>query len=226
MPSKSLDVVPQLDSLVVHELYASVQGESSFAGLPCVFIRLTGCNLRCAWCDTPHAFTGGRRRLRADVVAEAVAFGLPLVELTGGEPLLQSASLPLMRDLCDAGCTVLLETSGERDVGEVDARVHKIVDFKAPGSGESSRNRWANVAHLTRRDEVKFVLADREDYEWAKKMLSLYDIQAQVSSVLFSGVHGVLDMRDLSQWLVEDRLSVRLQLQLHKHIWDPSTTGV
>src|ERR1700729_883120 len=149
------------DSLVIHEIYASIQGESSFAGLPCTFVRTTGCNLRCVWCDTPQAFYGGTRIAMSDVLAKALGFGTPLVELTGGEPLLQPATLPLMRALCDAGRTVLIETSGEADVSGVDPRVHKIMDLKAPGSGESHRNRWSNLDHLTARDEIKFVLSDR-----------------------------------------------------------------
>src|SRR3954466_4564432 len=147
------------DVLLIHEIYPSIQGESSFAGVPCTFVRTTGCNLRCTWCDTPQAFYGGTRMSRADVLAKALARGTELVELTGGEPLLQPGVIPLMRELCDAGRTVLIETSGEADVSQVDPRVHKIIDLKAPGSGESHRNRWSNLEHLTARDEVKFVLA-------------------------------------------------------------------
>src|SRR5215831_10830219 len=156
------------DTLVVHEIYASIQGESTFAGMPCTFVRLTGCNLRCVWCDTPQAFYGGTRMKRSDVLAKALAFDTDLVELTGGEPLLQPAVFPLMTELCDAGRTVLVETSGEADVSRVDARVHKIMDLKAPGSGESARNRWTNLEHVTARDELKFVLSDRADYEWMR----------------------------------------------------------
>src|ERR1700710_2124907 len=147
------------DVLVIHEIYASIQGESTFAGLPCTFVRTTGCNLRCSWCDTTQAFYGGTRMSRAEVLAEALATGTDLVELTGGEPLLQPAVFPLMTELCDAGRTVLVETSGEADVSRVDPRVHKIMDLKAPGSGESHRNRWQNLEHLTKKDEIKFVLS-------------------------------------------------------------------
>src|SRR5215813_11037154 len=156
------------DTLVVHEIYASIQGESTFAGLPCTFVRTTGCNLRCAWCDTPQAFYGGTRMRREEVLAKALATGTRLVELTGGEPLLQPGVVPLLRELCDAGRTVLIETSGEADVSRVDPRVHKIMDLKAPGSGEGHRNRWSNLDHLTARDEIKFVLAGRADYDWMK----------------------------------------------------------
>src|SRR5579859_470777 len=164
------------DTLVIHEIYASIQGESTFAGLPCTFVRTTGCNLRCTWCDTPQAFHGGARVGRGDVLARALSFGTPLVELTGGEPLLQPGSFPLLAELCDAGRTVLLETSGEADVAGVDPRVHKIMDLKAPGSGESHRNRWSNLAHVGTNDEIKFVLASREDYEWMRRIIAEYKL--------------------------------------------------
>jgi 7-carboxy-7-deazaguanine synthase len=214
------------DTLVVHEIYASVQGESSFAGLPCTFVRLTGCNLRCRWCDTPHAFHGGERMARQAVVERALSFGTPLVELTGGEPLLQGGALPLLRELCEAGRTVLLETSGERDIGGVDPRVHRIVDFKAPGSGESHRNRMENIALLTPRDEVKLVLADRADYEWARELIRSERLHERAGTVLLSCVHGELEARDLVAWMLQDALPARFQLQMHKHIWDPDATGV
>lgn len=214
------------DTLVVHEVYASIQGESSFAGLPCTFVRLTGCNLRCAWCDTEHAFHGGARLPRGEVLASALAPGTPLVELTGGEPLLQPGALPLLRELCDAGRTVLLETSGERDVSGVDPRVHRIVDLKAPGSGESHRNRWENLAHLGPRDEIKLVLADRADYEWARDVIRRERLDARVGHVLLSCVHGALAPRDLVAWMLEDRLPARFQLQMHKVVWDPDARGV
>src|SRR5512135_1325516 len=159
------------DSLVIHEIYASIQGESTFAGLPCTFVRTTGCNLRCSWCDTTHAFYGGTRMARKDVLAKALSLDTPLVELTGGEPLLQPGTIPLMQELCDAGKTVLVETSGEADVSRVDPRVHKIMDLKAPGSGESHRNRWSNLEHVRATDEIKFVLASREDYEWMRSVI-------------------------------------------------------
>src|SRR5579859_4988516 len=176
------------DTLVIHEIYASIQGESTFAGLPCTFVRTTGCNLRCVWCDTPQAFHGGTRMARGDVLARALSFATPLVELTGGEPLLQPGVLPLMTELCDAGRTVLVETSGEADVSTVDARVHKIMDLKCPGSGEAHRNRWSNLSHITARDEIKFVLADRADYEWMRSALAEHDLPARTPNLLASTV--------------------------------------
>ena len=214
------------DTLVVHEIYASVQGESTHAGLPCTFVRLTGCNLRCVWCDTPQAFHGGTRMSRSDVLARALALGTPLVELTGGEPLLQPAVFPLMRELCDAGRTVLLETSGEADVSRVDPRVHKIMDLKCPGSGESHRNRWSNLDHLTERDEIKFVLASRDDYEWTREVVRERQLRERTPNLLVSTVFGVLPTRDVVKWVLEDRLPVRVQLQMHKYVWSPDATGV
>jgi 7-carboxy-7-deazaguanine synthase len=214
------------DTLVVHEIYASVQGESTFAGLPCTFVRLTGCNLRCVWCDTPQAFYGGTRMRREDVLARALATGTPLVELTGGEPLLQPGCIPLLAELCDAGRTVLLETSGEADVSRVDPRVHKIMDLKAPGSGESTRNRWSNLSHLTSRDEIKFVLADRADYLWMRDVIRERSLETLGPSLLASCVWGSLDTRDLVQWVLEDALRVRVQVQLHKVIWGSDAQGV
>ncbi|WP_437680646.1 radical SAM protein [Sorangium sp. So ce131] len=214
------------DTLVVHEIYASVQGESTFAGLPCTFVRLTGCNLRCTWCDTPQAFYGGTRVRRSEVLGRALAFGTPLVELTGGEPLLQPGSLPLLAELCDAGRTVLVETSGEADVSRVDPRVHKIMDLKAPGSGESHRNRWSNLEHLTPRDEIKFVLADRADYEWMRSTIRERRLEARGATLLASCVWGRLAPRDLVRWVLEDSLRVRVQVQLHKIIWGADAQGV
>ena len=214
------------ESLVVHEIYASIQGESTFAGLPCTFVRLTGCNLRCRWCDTPQAFYEGTRMTRAEVLERALSFATPLVELTGGEPLLQPAALPLMSELCDAGKTVLVETSGERDISGVDPRVHRIVDLKAPGSGESHRNRWENIPLLGERDEVKLVLADRADYEWARDTIREHRLNERAAHVLLSPVHGKLDPKDLVRWMLEDALPARFQLQLHKHVWPPSARGV
>jgi 7-carboxy-7-deazaguanine synthase len=214
------------DTLVVHEIYASVQGESTFAGLPCAFVRLTGCNLRCTWCDTPQAFHGGQRLRRPEVLARALALGTPLVELTGGEPLLQPGAIPLLTELCDAGRTVLLETSGEADVARVDPRVHKIMDLKAPGSGESHRNRWSNLDHLTPRDEIKFVLAGREDYEWMRAVLRDRNLEALGVALLASTVWGRLAARDLVAWVLEDRLRVRVQMQMHKVIWGADAQGV
>jgi 7-carboxy-7-deazaguanine synthase len=214
------------DTLVVHEIYASVQGESTFAGLPCTFVRTTGCNLRCVWCDTPQAFHGGTRMARGDVLSRALSFGTPLVELTGGEPLLQPGVLPLMTELCDAGRTVLLETSGEADVSGVDVRVHKIMDLKCPGSGEGHRNRWDNLAHIGPRDEIKFVLAGRGDYEWMRDTIRERDLARRTPNLLASTVFGALAPRDLVRWVLDDRLPVRVQVQLHKVIWSSDATGV
>lgn len=214
------------DTLVVHEIYASIQGESTFAGVPCAFVRLTGCNLRCTWCDTPQAFKGGTRLARGEVRERALALGTPLVELTGGEPLLQPGAIPLLRELCDAGRTVLVETSGEADVSRVDPRVHKIMDLKAPGSGESHRNRWSNLGHLTARDEVKFVLRDRADYEWMRVVLGERGLPAIGCALLASPVWGILAPRDLVAWVLEDALPVRVNMQLHKVIWGKDAQGV
>jgi 7-carboxy-7-deazaguanine synthase len=214
------------DHLRVHEIYESIQGESTFAGLPCAFVRLSRCNLRCRWCDTPQAFEGGTQMSRAEVLKKALSFGTPLVELTGGEPLLQEGAIPLLRELCDAGRTVLLETSGERDISAVDPRVHRIMDLKAPASGESERNRWENIQHLTERDEVKIVLADRADYEWAKHVIEQHRLADRVHEVLLSPVWGELDPKDLVKWVLEDDLPVRVQIQMHKVIWDADAQGV
>jgi 7-carboxy-7-deazaguanine synthase len=214
------------EQIRIHEIYESIQGESTFAGLPCVFVRLSRCNLRCRWCDTPQAFEGGTPMERAEVLQRALSFGTPLVEVTGGEPLLQPGAFPLLRELCDAGRTVLLETSGERDISGVDPRVHRIVDLKAPGSGESHRNRWENIDFLTRRDEVKIVLADRIDYEWAKSILRERRLADRVNAVLLGCVWGELDPKDLVQWVLQDKLPVRIQTQIHKVIWGPETQGV
>ncbi|MGB0678404.1 MAG: radical SAM protein [Polyangiales bacterium] len=227
LSSASLTIVEvPAERLLVHEIYASIQGESSFAGLPCAFVRLSGCNLRCRWCDTPQAFTGGERMTVAAVLQAALALGTPLVELTGGEPLLQPSSLPLLRQLCDAGRTVLLETSGERCIAAVDPRVHRIVDFKAPGSGEVTRNRWQNVAHLGPRDEVKFVLTCRQDYEWARARIAEHRLHERVRHVLLSCAWDHLPADHLVAWMLEDRLPARFQLQMHKYIWSPEAQGV
>ncbi len=214
------------DTLVIHEIYASIQGESTFAGLPCAFVRTTGCNLRCAWCDTPQAFYDGTRMRREEVLAKALALGTRLVELTGGEPLLQPGVPLLLTELCDAGKTVLVETSGEADVSRVDARVHKIMDLKAPGSGESPRNRWSNLEHLTARDEIKFVLQDRRDYEWMRDTVRERHLAERTPNLLASTVFGRLAARELVAWVLQDALPVRVQLQMHKYIWPPDAKGV
>ncbi|HRI65889.1 MAG TPA: radical SAM protein [Polyangium sp.] len=214
------------ETLVVHEIYASVQGESSFVGIPCTFVRLTGCNLRCAWCDTEQAFYGGKRMRREAIREEALRFGTPLIELTGGEPLLQPGAIPLLREFCEAGRTVLVETSGEADVSRVDPRVHKIMDLKAPGSGESHRNRWSNLLFLTKRDEIKFVLADRIDYEWMRAVINERQLNALGCTLLASPVWGKLNPKDLVEWVLADGLNVRVQVQLHKVIWGATAQGV
>ncbi len=212
--------------LQVYEVYRSIQGESSFAGLPCTFVRLAGCNLRCRWCDTREAFQGGKPMTQDQVLGKIRQMGTQLVEVTGGEPLLQPAAKSLMHALCEQGSTVLLETSGERDIAGIDPRVHRILDIKTPSSGESHRNRWDNLKLLTNRDEVKLVLLDRVDYEWARDVMVRHGLLEGASPVLLSCVHGQLDPRQLVNWVLEDALRVRVQLQLHKYIWGPDTTGV
>ena len=212
--------------LTVNEVFLSIQGESTWAGLRCVFIRLTGCDLRCSYCDTAYAFTEGKRRPLNEVLAEALAYDCPLVEVTGGEPLLQPATLPLLAALCNAGRTVLLETSGAHDISKVDPRVHRIMDLKTPGSGECARNLWANIDHLTRRDEVKFVIGSREDYEWAREQVHKFNLPCRVNAVLFSPVFGKIQPEEIVNWTLADKLDVRFQLQLHKFIWHPQQRGV
>jgi len=214
------------DSLVIHEIYRSIQGETSFVGRPCTLVRLSGCNLRCRWCDTPQAFYGGQRLPRAEVLRRALDLGTQLVLVTGGEPLLQPGALPLLTELCDAGRSVLLETSGERDISAVDPRVHRIVDMKAPGSGEEARNRLENLELLGERDQLKLVLADRADYEWARALLSRTRVAERAAEVLLSPVHGELEPKDLVAWALADELPVRVQLQLHKYIWGRDAQGV
>lgn len=212
--------------LTINEIFFSLQGESTWAGLPCVFVRLTACNLRCTYCDTVYAFKEGKRRSLSDVVADALAFDCPLVEITGGEPLLQPAALPLMTALCDAGRTVLLETSGAHDISRVDPRVHRIMDLKTPGSGEEARNLWINIARLTPRDEVKFVIGSREDYEWAREKTARHDLTNRVHAVLFSPVFGRIESAQIAEWILKDKLPVRFQIQMHKAIWEPDRRGV
>ena len=212
--------------LTVFEIYPSIQGESTHAGRPCAFVRLAACDLRCSWCDTPYAFTGGRKMAVDEVLARVEALGVPLVELTGGEPLLQKAAIPLMAGLLDAGHEVLLETGGHLSVADVPGPVVRIVDVKCPGSGEADRMHWPNLDLLQRHDEVKFVLRDRADYEYARDVAVRHRLAGRVAAVLFSPVHGVLDPQALAGWILEDHLTVRLQLQLHKYIWSPDTRGV
>ena len=256
------------DTLVVNEIYLSLQGESTFAGLPCIFIRLTACDLRCSYCDTAYAFTEGAKQPLGDIQAEVhrlaapfnrvrkaeggarnarkpsqAGYGLPLVELTGGEPLLQKNSLPLMRALCDDGFTVLLETSGAHDIAPVDPRVRRIMDLKCPGSGEAARNRWGNLAQLKSTDEIKFVITTREDYEWAKARIAEHQLDS-ICPLLFSWAHPLapeqrakslkklppgqtpISRQELAEQIIADALPVRFQVQLHKVIWAPAQRGV
>jgi 7-carboxy-7-deazaguanine synthase len=217
--------------LRITEIFHSVQGESTWAGLPCTFVRLTGCPLRCVWCDTAYAFSGGERMTLDAIVAEVEAVGTPLVEVTGGEPLAHKGAFELVRRLLDGGHTVLVETSGAFDVAPLDARAHKIMDLKCPGSGESERNLWSNLDHLTPRDEVKFVVADRADYEWARDVIRDRGLDARVRrgelrALLVSPVWNAVDLEALASWLLEDRLPARFQIQLHKLIWGAERTGV
>jgi 7-carboxy-7-deazaguanine synthase len=205
-------------SLRVTEIFHSIQGESSRVGLPSVFVRLTGCPLRCVWCDTEHAFSGGEALTLADILLRVARFGCATVCVTGGEPLAQKNCLLLLAALCDAGHSVSLETSGALDIGGVDPRVARIVDLKAPGSGEEARNRWENLELLTAHDELKFVLASREDYDWAVAACRQHRL-FKLCPVLFSPVQGQLDPAQLAQWILDDRLPLRFQLQLHKVLW-------
>ncbi|HYR58810.1 MAG TPA: radical SAM protein [Chthoniobacteraceae bacterium] len=213
-------------TLKINEIYQSIQGESSWAGWRCVFVRLTACDLRCSYCDTEYAFYEGKKRLVSEVRDEVLALDCPLVEITGGEPLLQKNVLPLMRELCDAGRTVLIETSGAHDISPIDPRVHCIMDLKTPGSGECARNLWSNIAHLEKRDEVKFVIGSREDYEWSRDRVREHDLAARCGCVLFSPIFGRIEPREIVEWIIEDKLPVRFQLQMHKFIWEPARKGV
>jgi 7-carboxy-7-deazaguanine synthase len=245
------------DALVINEIYLSLQGESTFAGLPCIFIRLTACDLRCSYCDTAYAFTEGGKKSLAEVLEKVHELAkpffnsklkapnskLPLVELTGGEPLLQKNSLPLMKTLCDDGLTVLIETSGAHDISQIDPRVHRIMDLKCPSSGEVARNHIENLDHLKSTDEIKFVIGTIEDYEWARQQIAAHRL-ASVCPLLFSWVHPLapeqqnkslkkvpagqtpISRRELAEKIIADALSVRFQIQQHKIIWPPEQRGV
>jgi 7-carboxy-7-deazaguanine synthase len=212
--------------LTINEIFHSIQGESTQSGRPCVFVRLAACDLRCSWCDTPYAFIEGTKRSVDDVVDQVAAFGCDLVEITGGEPLLQRAVYPLMDRLLDSGLTVMVETGGHLSIHQVPARVIRIVDVKCPGSGESDKTHWENLNLLTAHDEVKFVIRDRVDYEFARDVVSRYALTGRCAAVLFSPVHGVLAPKDLAEWILADKLPVRLQLQAHKYIWGADVRGV
>ena len=212
--------------LTVNEIFYSVQGESTRAGCPCVFVRLTACDLRCSWCDTPYAFYEGRKQSVDEVLETVERHGCPLVEITGGEPLLQDDVYELMTRLLDRGQTVMLETGGHRPIDRVPAAVVKIVDVKCPGSGEADKNDWSNLGRLAPHDEVKFVITDRADYDFARQVILQHDLPSRCAAVLLSPVHGVLDGRQLSEWMLADHLPARLQLQVHKYIWPANTRGV
>jgi 7-carboxy-7-deazaguanine synthase len=209
----------------ITEIFFSIQGESSYAGLACVFVRLTGCPLRCLWCDTAYAFYGGTEQSLEDILSEVEQYGCRLVEITGGEPLAQAEVHRLITALADRGYTVLIETSGAMDIAPVDRRAILIMDLKCPGSGMEDRNRWSNIALLKAQDELKFVLRDRADYDWAVTTIARYNLNDR-QRILFSPVFGELDPQLLAEWILTDRLPVRFQLQLHKVIWDPAARGV
>ncbi len=229
MGEKEEEVVGPI--LRVTEIFHSIQGESTWAGLPCTFVRLTGCPLRCVWCDTGYAFQGGEKMALEEVIARVEGIGTPLVEVTGGEPLVQPGVFPLVSELLERGFTVLVETSGAVDVSPLDPRAHKIMDLKCPGSGEAEKNLWANLDHLTGLDEVKFVVKDRTDYEWTREAIRGRALDERLENgslraLLVSPVWNEIDLEELSGWILEDGLPVRLQLQLHKLIWGPDATGV
>ncbi len=214
-------------ALLVSEIFHSIQGEAGYAGWPCVFVRLSGCNLRCSYCDTTYAYAGGKKMALADVVDLALSFGCPLVEITGGEPLLQPEAPELIKRLLDLERKVLLETNGSFDISLVDPRCITIVDFKCPSSGESGSNDLGNIERLRPRDEVKCVVGTREDYEFAKNIVRMIRLGSSRSNVIhFSPVFGRLEPGELAEWMLEDRLDVHLSLQLHKYIWKPDQRGV
>jgi 7-carboxy-7-deazaguanine synthase len=212
--------------ITINEIFHSIQGESTHAGRPCVFVRLTACDLRCSWCDTPYAFhEGGKLELSA-ILDRVDAYGCDLVEVTGGEPLLQEGVYPLLDALLERGKTVLLETGGHRNTERVPPAVTTILDVKCPGSGEAAKMDWSNLDRLRPHDEVKFVIADRADYEYAREIVARYRLDERAAAIHFSPVHAALHPRTLSEWVLADRVPARVQLQLHKYIWDPSTRGV
>jgi 7-carboxy-7-deazaguanine synthase len=214
------------ERLHINEIFYSIQGESTYAGRPCVFVRLTGCNLRCKWCDTEYAFYEGQQMQIGEVAELIRGYRCDLIEVTGGEPLLQDGVYPLITAMLESGHTVMIETSGAVDVSRLDHRVIKIMDLKCPGSGECERNLWSNLDHLTLRDEIKFVIADRADYEWARDQIGARDLTNRVGALLLSPVFGKMEPSALAGWILEDRLPARLQLQMHKQIWPGVTRGV
>lgn len=214
-----------MPSLKINEIYHSVQGESSFTGLPCVFIRTSGCSLRCRWCDTDYAFYQGTERSIEEILTEVKSYGCPLVEVTGGEPLDQPETFELLKTLCNEGYTVLLETGGHRSIEAVDPRVHCIVDVKCPGSHMERRNHWVNFNYVSKKDEVKFVIAHEEDYLWARDLVRLHRLDEK-THLLFSVVDGELEPQTLVEWILRDHLPVRFQLQLHKVVWGKNAKSV
>lgn len=210
--------------LIITEIYSSIQGESSYAGLPCTFIRLTGCPLRCRWCDTSYSFEGGNTMTIDAVLSAVEGHGLPLVELTGGEPLAQKEAIELAKILSDRNYKVLIETGGSEDISKLDARVHIIMDLKCPGSGMVDRNLWSNIESLKLTDEIKFVVANRDDYVWANEMISKHKLER--FNLLFSPAFGLIQPKQLAEWMVQDKLKARLNLQQHKYIWHPRAKGV
>jgi 7-carboxy-7-deazaguanine synthase len=226
------------ETLLISEIYKSIQGESSYVGLPCVFVRLTGCDLRCSFCDSVYSFTGGTKMSLDEILKRISELDCALVEITGGEPLLQKNVLPLMQKLCDSGKTVLIETSGAHDISKIDPRVIRILDLKCPSSGECDRNKMENLHHLKSKDELKFVIGSREDFEWARDSVQKYNLSQKVSTILFSPVfktaafpgqikgHSGQDSKQLVEWILEEKLPVRMQLQIHKFIWEPTQRGV
>ena len=217
--------------LRVTEIFHSIQGESTWSGLPCAFVRLTGCPLRCVWCDTEYSFHGGERLGLEEILAKVREVGTPLVEITGGEPLVHRNAFVLVDLLLEEGFTVLVETSGAVDVSPLDPRAHKIMDLKCPGSGEMEKNLWSNLEQLTERDEVKFVVKDREDYEWTREVIRARGLdrrlgRGELRALLVSPVWGEIDLEELAAWILEDRLPVRFQMQLHKMIWGAEVRGV
>jgi 7-carboxy-7-deazaguanine synthase len=213
-------------TLTVNEIYSSIQGESTWAGERCVFVRLTFCDLRCSYCDTEYAFYEGAKKELDAIVDEVMAQDCPLVEITGGEPLLQPNVLPLMKELCDRGCTVLIETSGAHDIGKIDPRVHRIMDLKTPDSGECERNLYPNIELLNDRDEVKFVIGSEQDYQWAREKIREYGLSERCRAVLLSPVFGKVEASAIVDWMIRDKLDARFQLQMHKFIWSPTERSV
>ncbi|MEK6336333.1 MAG: radical SAM protein [Acidobacteriota bacterium] len=213
--------------LRVTEIFRSIQGESTHAGRPCTFVRLTGCPMRCTWCDSEYTFTGGEQMAQEEVMQQVRGFGCSLVEITGGEPLVQREAFDLIRQLCEEGYEVLIETGGYVSTEEADERARIILDVKCPASGEAERNHWPNLARLRPdKDEVKFVIADREDWDFACRIIAEYELEARAKSILISPAWGLIDLKELADWVAASGMKIRMQLQLHKYIWGPDVHGV